>query len=134
MYTDPYYLAFIRTNQWMHAVEMQANRIIGPTIDPNIVGMIKYRLDWNQRQRDLDFFLIALNRLRIAVVSLNKKIKDREISNSLKEFNKDIPDIKDLRDIGEHFDEYDLSQGNLNKKNYSPTKHPIWVGEKKMLV
>lgn len=70
MYDDILHLTFIRANRWMHAVELQAKRIVGPVTDLS-AGREAYRTEWNQRQLDLDYFLIALNRLRLAVRSAN---------------------------------------------------------------
>lgn len=117
MYRDPFHLLFIRANQWMHAVELQSSRIIGPITDLEKDGLVKYRMVWNQKQRDIDFFLISLNRLRTAISSANRKINSEEISKALEKFDMRIPDVKDLRDISEHFDDYDNGNGRLQKQN-----------------
>lgn len=123
MYDDPLHVAFFRTNQWMQAVELQVDRIIGPTLDPVIDGETKYRNNWNQRQRDIDYFLIALYRLKRGVDTVNNLLKSIEINNALIAFNRVAPDLKDLRDIGEHMDAYDWGKGNLEEQltNEAPT-------------
>ncbi len=123
MYDDILHLTFIRINRWMHAVELQARRIIGPPIFPDR-GNEAYRNDWNQRQLDIDYFLIALNRLRVAVKSANDTIRDKNVAKALDEFDMKVPDIKDLRDIAEHFDEYDKDVGKLNKKGSLTSESP----------
>lgn len=123
MYDDILHLTFIRTNRWMNAVELQANRIIGPPVLPDS-GNEAYRNDWNQRQMDIDYFLIALNRLRVAVKSANETIRDKNLANALHEFDMKVPDIKDLRDIAEHFDEYDREAGKLDNKKSLTSESP----------
>ncbi len=129
MSSDPIHLIFIRANQWMHAIEMQSNRITGPFANPTKDGMVKYRLDWNQKQRDLDFFLIALNRFRKGIASGNKQIKSREIEEALISFDQNVPDVKALRDIGEHFDDYDLGRGKLKKHLTNESQSVGWGPE-----
>ena len=116
MYSDPLHVAFIRTNQWMQAVELQVNRIIGPTLDPKIDGETKYRNNWNQKQRDIDYFLIALYRLKRGIETVNNLLKSVEIESALRAFDRVTPDLKDLRDIGEHLDDYDWGKGKLEKQ------------------
>ena len=125
MYDDILHLTFIRANRWMHAVELQAKRIIGPVIDLS-AGHEAYRTEWNQRQLDLDYFLIALNRLRVAVRSANETLKNADITAALRVFDTKVPDVKDLRDIAEHFDEYDREVGKLNKKNTLTSESPSY--------
>lgn len=123
MYNDPLHVAFIRTNQWLQAIELQTNRVIGPTLDPRIVGESNYRNHWNQKQRDIDYFILALNRFQRGIRTVNKLINCKEIECALEIFDKSVPDLKNLRDIGEHFDEYDWGKGKIEKEltNESPT-------------
>jgi hypothetical protein len=125
MYDDILHLTFIRANRWMHAVELQAKRIIGPVTDLS-VGHESYRTEWNQRHLDLDYFLIALNRLRVAVRSANETLRNARITTALKVFDTKVPDVKDLRDIAEHFDKYDREVGKLNKKKTVTSESPSY--------
>ena len=109
----------------MHAVELQAKRIVGPVTDLS-GGHEAYRTEWNQRQLDLDYFLIALNRLRVAVKSANQTLRNADITTALTVFDMKVPDVKDLRDIAEHFDEYDREVGKLNKKRTLTSESPSY--------
>jgi hypothetical protein len=77
---------------------------------------------------DLQFFIVSLYRLLTAVkIALN--VSDSKISSSIKdgirEFDKAIPDLKKLRDIGEHIDAYAIDD---------PKRHKLEVGRKQLEV
>ncbi|AIC17178.1 hypothetical protein [Nitrososphaera viennensis] len=76
----------------------------------------KFMLRW---WADLQFFILSLHRLRTAVkIALN--VSDITISTrmavAIEEFDKAIPDLKKLRDIGEHIDAYAVD----NPKRHRP--------------
>lgn len=69
---------------------------------------------------DLQFFILSLWRLRRTVkIALN--VSDTNISDSIgvgiKEFDKAVPDLKKLRDVAEHIDEYAVD----NPKRHVPS-------------
>lgn len=76
----------------------------------------KFMLRW---WADLQFFILSLYRLRTAVkIALN--VSDTKISTTIaaaiEQFDKAIPDLKKLRDIGEHIDAYAVD----NPKRHRP--------------
>ncbi len=77
---------------------------------------------------DLQFFILSLNRLRTSVkIALN--VSDPKISASIaaaiEEFDKAIPDLKKLRDIGEHIDAYSVDD---------PKRHKLDIDRKQLEV
>ncbi len=113
MYTDPLHVAYIRSNEWMHAIELQVNRILGTATTSPDTNKREYRLEWNQKQHDIDFFLIALRRLKFSIDAVNKQWSNEAVAQALESFAVTVPDAVDLRDIGEHLDEYDWGKGKL---------------------
>jgi len=77
---------------------------------------------------DLQFFILSLYRLRTAV-KIAVKVSDSKISvcirDGIKEFDKAIPDLKKLRDIGEHIDAYAIDD---------PERHRLEVDRKELEV
>jgi len=68
---------------------------------------------------DLQFFVLSLYRLRTAVkIAIN--VSDSKISanikDAIKEFDKTIPDLKKLRDIGEHIDAYTIDDPKRHRQ------------------
>ena len=105
MYDNPLHVAYIRVNPWMHAVEQQLTRALDEGAHSTT------------RMRDIDFFVIALNRLRTAVEDAKVRINDGRIKPALQAFDQAVPDLVALRDIAEHFEKYDWGIGRLVKKN-----------------
>lgn len=104
------HLAHIRTNQWMHAVELQLQRCLGP-VSNRQDGVEDYRLEWNQRQLDIEFFVISLRRLRLVVEASKRRLGDARLKPALRAFDARVPDVVHLRDIAEHIDEFDRGMG-----------------------
>lgn len=100
----------------MQALEIQAERIVGPTFDPNRDGRVRYRNDWNQRQRDIDYYVIALHRFFKSVKANNTLIKNINVSKAITQFRNTVPEVIKLRDIAEHFDKYDWNEGNFREE------------------
>lgn len=132
MYDDPVHVAFIRTSQWMHAVELQLQRVLQPvdrgpiTPDTPSPRVRQHRLQWNERQRDIDFFVIALNRLRIAAVDARRRLGDKGLRVAVRKFDAAVPDLKDLRDIAEHFERYDWGLGKLVRRGQLSNESPSY--------
>jgi hypothetical protein len=67
---------------------------------------------------DLQFFILALYRLRTAVkIARNISAISFSIDAAISQFDKDIPDLKKLRDIGEHIDEYAVDSQKRHDKS-----------------
>lgn len=69
---------------------------------------------------DLQFFILSLYRLRTAAkIALN--VSDKEISSriatAIKEFDRQVPELKKLRDIGEHIDSYAIDSPKRQRKD-----------------
>jgi hypothetical protein len=65
-----------------------------------------------QQVIDFHFLIIILSRLNLAAEMVSK-IYDLKIA--IKKFNESVPDLKAIRNVLEHIDEYRISQGR-NKK------------------
>jgi hypothetical protein len=63
---------------------------------------------------DFDSLVVALTRLRRAA-ALAAKIAEVEktMRGALTEFDSSLPDLKRLRDVAEHFDDYALDKGRI---------------------
>ena len=61
---------------------------------------------------DFDFLIVALTRLQRAA-RLAAKIPQLRVSidAALAQFDRALPDLKKMRDVAEHFDDYALDQG-----------------------
>ncbi len=61
---------------------------------------------------DFDFLVVALIRLRRAA-ALAAKVKEIQTSvlNAINEFDTTLPNLKTMRDVAEHIDDYALDQG-----------------------
>jgi hypothetical protein len=71
-----------------------------------------------RRWADFHFLVVALVRLRRAaeLAAEIPKIKN-EIRLALHKFDAAVPDLKKLRDVAEHFDDYALDRGRLTNIN-----------------
>lgn len=72
-----------------------------------------HRAREHQHYGDLDLFALALRNLLRAVEEANKETGSAVLAKGLAEFNRKIPNAKDVRDILEHFDDYERGLGFL---------------------
>lgn len=59
-----------------------------------------------QQETDIHFLVVVLRWLRTAAVAAQKVSPDGRLARSLDNFDRDLPSLKDMRDIGEHMDDY----------------------------
>jgi hypothetical protein len=65
-----------------------------------------------RRWADFDFLVVALTRLRRAA-ALAAKVPEIKtaIEAAIKSFDEALPDLKDMRNVAEHFDDYAVDEG-----------------------
>ena len=70
---------------------------------------------------DFHFLIVALTRLRrSAVLATKAKTIEQKIKIALKEFDSALPNIKKMRDVAEHIDDYAVDSGkdkNISRKS-----------------
>jgi len=88
----------------MWSIELQCRRL--GDVEPEDTEFVL------RRWADFDFLIVALTRLRRAT-SLAAKIPQLQASldTALVEFDKALPDLKKMRDVAEHADDYALDHG-----------------------
>lgn len=110
-------------NLAMWTVSLQSRRL--KTSEPEDEEFIFRR--WS----DFHFLIVALTRLRRAA-TLATKIQriESNIKDALKEFDLELPNLKTMRDVAEHIDDYavdsginkDISRKSLEVSKYNSTK------------
>ena len=88
----------------MWSIKLQMQRL--NSIEPELT---EYQI---QNLVDLHFMVTALTRLRKIAEMLSGLI---DISTELREFDKKLPDLKNIRNILEHIDEYRIGEGRDKK-------------------
>lgn len=91
-------------NVAMWSIELQCRRL--DAVEPEDADFVL------RRWADFDFLIVALTRLRRATW-LAAKIPQLQASlgTSLEQFDKALPNLKKMRDVAEHVDDYALDQG-----------------------
>src|SRR5919197_2257924 len=91
-------------NVAMWSIELQCRRL--EAVEPDDAEFVLSR--W----ADFDFLIVALTRLRRAA-RLAAKIPQLQASldTALVQFDSALPDLKKMRDVAEHIDDYALDQG-----------------------
>ncbi len=115
-------------NQAMWTMSLQSRRL--KTTEPEDEEFISRR--WS----DFHFLIVALTRLRRAA-TLATKVPGitSNIKNALKEFDLKLPNLKTMRDVSEHIDDYavdngrnkDISRKCLEVLTYNTTTFE-WLG------
>jgi murein L,D-transpeptidase YcbB/YkuD len=78
-----------------------------------------------RRWADFQFLIVALTRLRRAGVLATKvPVIEKDIRAALHEFDVALPDLKKMRDIAEHFDDYAVDEG----RNRQVSRKSLEVG------
>lgn len=93
--------------RWARATDMQAERVLGPVGGGN-------------KQADALLFCLSLNNL-IRAAGLAVQLKVPLADEVLDSFLGSFPDAKSVRDIIEHFDDYELGIGKLQNSAPSPS-------------
>ena len=91
-------------NVAMWSIELQCRRL--EAVEPEDAEFVL------RRWADFDFLIVALTRLRRAT-RLAAKIPQLQASlgTALVQFDKALPDLKKMRDVAEHVDDYAVDQG-----------------------
>ena len=104
--------ARILANIYVHAVAMQISRVRQKVSDSDQFVMRPFA--------DLEFLLVTLVRLKRAACAIREVPVAREaMQQAIKEYDKRLPALKDLRNITEHYDDYLLEQGRISKVDRS---------------
>lgn len=65
-----------------------------------------------RRWADFQFFIVSLRRLRqSALLAARAKASKADIENAVREFDESLPDLRKMRNVGEHVDEYAVERG-----------------------
>lgn len=99
-------------NQALWTIDLQCRRLI--SIEPEDAKFIFRK--WS----DFDFLIVALTRFRRAV-SLAAKLPEihLKMSTALNVFDAALPNLKKMRDVAEHIDDYAVDHGrdaNISRK------------------
>ncbi len=91
-------------NVAMWSIELQCRRL--ETVEPEDAKFVL------RKWADFDFLIVALTRLRRAT-GLAAQIPQLQpsLSTALVQFDKALPDLKKMRDVAEHVDDYAVDQG-----------------------
>lgn len=91
-------------NVAMWSIELQCRRL--EAVEPEDVEFVL------RRWADFDFLIVALTRLRRAT-GLAAQIPQLRASldTALEQFDKALPDLKKMRDVAEHVDDYAIDRG-----------------------
>ena len=105
--------ARILANIYVHAVAMQISRV-----RQEVSGSDRFVM---RQFVDFEFLLVTLVRLKRAACAIKKEVPvAREaMQQAIKEYDKRLPALKDLRDITEHYDDYLLKQGRISNVDRS---------------
>jgi hypothetical protein len=99
---------------WAHAVQIEGRRILeeGPTTADAFVDSILLALALRNLLRSADLARKVITKYdETWALDLSN-----EVTVAIRECEDKTPGIKDLRDVLEHFDAYELGLGNLQKK------------------
>jgi len=96
--------------EYLHAVILQNKRLQTKASEDN--GFV---FKW---WIDLQFLILALYRFR-NMVGIAKKIPaiETEINSAIEKFDKNIPELKTFRDIGEHMADYAIDNQSRHEKS-----------------
>ena len=95
-------------NYWLYSISLQHRRI--KSVEPEDKNFV-FR-EW----ADYDFLIVALTRFRRAVKIPTGVISiKQELEKAIEEFDKALPDLKTMRDLAEHIDDYAVDQGRNQK-------------------
>ena len=102
-------MAHSHGNDWMRAVAMQRRRLMNPCLDDDACfGHTEFR-----REIGLHFLVVALRRL-LGAARLAHRTGCNELAEPIATFQGQLPDLPDVRNFGEHFDDYQAGQGRVS--------------------
>ena len=96
---------------WINAAYMEHRRAKHPLVDPESAGDEAWR-----QEIDLHFLLVALTRLRRAVglVTRVEELRERLVDHLI-QFDRNVPSLRTLRNVAEHFDDYTVGSGRVTQ-------------------
>jgi hypothetical protein len=105
-----------RVEEWRDAVRLQDERLVQQAL---------------QKRADLYLYVLAVHNLTKAVKAIQKHYASYQkdptfgvpygrVQKALAAFNKAVPDVGDLRDFLEHFEDYDHRAGDLQVERQVP--------------
>ena len=77
---------------------------------------------------EAEVFAICLSRLRRAAEHASSVSGSHRIPSAIDAFDAAVPDVKDVRDVLEHFDAYLQNRGNLQKAGVMPPGFDVVAG------
>jgi hypothetical protein len=97
-------------NEAIHMVALQRRRL--QSNEPEDEAFIF------RRWADFQFLIVSLRRLRLAALLAAKPETNRAvIESAISEFDEALPDLRKMRNIGEHIDEYAIEKGRDRSVN-----------------
>ncbi|MCH8833046.1 MAG: hypothetical protein IIA81_02000 [Thaumarchaeota archaeon] len=98
--------SFSFCNEAMHTISLQVRRL--QTTEPEDSKFL------HRKWADLRFLILSLDRLDKAVgIARNVKRISSEVKKAQDKFQKSVPFLRKLRNVGEHFDSYSMDKGYL---------------------
>ena len=116
-------------SQEMYTVALQCRRLRSKEPEDS-----KFIFRW---WADLQFLIVSLTRLRRSIEIAKKvSVAKNDLAKALKVFDRSLPDLKTMRNVGEHIDNYANDQGrnkNVNRRelqvgSWDGTTY-IWLGK-----
>lgn len=101
---------------WLHALGLQHQRATSEPAEP-----------WDAAV-DASLFAVALRNV-IRAVEACRRWSPHDIGSALADFDSKVPRAVDVRDIIEHFDDYDRGAGKLQKRQVKEGRAPFTVGK-----
>jgi hypothetical protein len=97
-------------NEAVHMVALQRRRL--QSEEPEDQAFVF------RRWADFQFLIISLRRLRLAgLLAAKPKASRAAVKTAIREFDKALPDLQKLRNVGEHIDEYAMEKGRDRSVN-----------------
>jgi hypothetical protein len=78
---------------------------------------------------DLQFLIVALSRLKRVAKMAARVQPSGAINAALREFDKALPDLAKMRNVGEHIDEYAIDAGRDKSVSRKQLQVGSWDGE-----
>jgi len=114
--------SFSFCNEAMHTISLQVRRL--QTTEPEDSKFL------HRKWADLRFLILSLDRLyKAAEIASNVKGISNEVKKAQSKFQKSIPFLKKLRDVGEHFDSYSMDNGYLKNVSRKELQVGTWSSD-----
>jgi len=111
--------SFSFCNEAMHTISLQVRRL--QTNEPEDSKFL------HRKWADLRFLILTLDRLdKAAGIARNVKRISNEVKKAQDKFQKSIPFLKKLRNVGEHFDSYSMDKGYIKSISRKDLQVGTW--------